>query len=155
MKSAILFFCILSVGFYSCKKCITCNKNVAATSTRAVCTSGSTNITTCDSNLTGSGLTLDQYIQQAQQAGFTCVKTGGTAAEVATEKLCWETDNAHNTAVTARKGFNIGDRVFVAWFPEDCILMGRDAALPLVETTASSFTTETAETKNVEPPVTK
>lgn len=35
-----------------------------------------------------------------------------------------------NTAMTARKIFNVGDRVFVAWFPEDCILMGRDAALP-------------------------
>jgi len=36
-----------------------------------------------------------------------------------------------NTAVTARKNFSMGDRVFVAWFPEDCILMGRDAALPV------------------------
>ena len=34
-----------------------------------------------------------------------------------------------NTAVTARKGFSAGDRVFVAWFPEDCILMGKEGAL--------------------------
>jgi len=36
-----------------------------------------------------------------------------------------------NTAVSARKSFHPGDRVFVAWFPEDCILMGKDAALPV------------------------
>jgi spermidine/putrescine transport system ATP-binding protein len=36
-----------------------------------------------------------------------------------------------NTAMTARRSLNIGDRVFVAWSPEDCILMGRDAALPI------------------------
>jgi spermidine/putrescine transport system ATP-binding protein len=35
-----------------------------------------------------------------------------------------------NTAVTARKTLNAGDRVFVSWAPEDCILMGRDRALP-------------------------
>jgi spermidine/putrescine transport system ATP-binding protein len=35
-----------------------------------------------------------------------------------------------NTAITARKSFHPGDRVYVAWFPEDCILMGRDSALP-------------------------
>lgn len=29
-----------------------------------------------------------------------------------------------NSAVTARKTFHLGDRVFVAWAPEDCILMG-------------------------------
>lgn len=34
-----------------------------------------------------------------------------------------------NTAVTARKGFNIGDRVFVAWSPEDCLLMGKEGSL--------------------------
>ena len=38
-----------------------------------------------------------------------------------------------NTAVTARKTVNPGDRVFVAWFPEDCVLMGRDSALPMGE----------------------
>lgn len=35
-----------------------------------------------------------------------------------------------NTAVTARKTFALGDKVFVAWSPEDCLLMGREAALP-------------------------
>lgn len=38
-----------------------------------------------------------------------------------------------NTAVTERKGFHLGDRLFVAWLPEDCLLMGRDAALPAGE----------------------
>jgi hypothetical protein len=38
-----------------------------------------------------------------------------------------------NTAISARKSFNMGDRVFVAWSPEDCILMGRDSALPAVD----------------------
>ena len=31
-----------------------------------------------------------------------------------------------NTALTARKSFLLGDRVHVAWFPEDCILMGKE-----------------------------
>ena len=30
-----------------------------------------------------------------------------------------------NTAVSARKNFHLGDRVFLSWSPEDCILMGR------------------------------
>lgn len=38
-----------------------------------------------------------------------------------------------NTAVTARKTFVPGDRVHIAWNPEDCILMGRDGALPVSE----------------------
>ncbi|OFZ82010.1 MAG: hypothetical protein A2583_01350 [Bdellovibrionales bacterium RIFOXYD1_FULL_53_11] len=38
-----------------------------------------------------------------------------------------------NTAVTARKGFSGGDKVFVAWAPEDCLLMGRDGPLPVLE----------------------
>ncbi len=38
-----------------------------------------------------------------------------------------------NTAVSSRKNFTLGERLFVAWFPEDCILMGRDSALPLAE----------------------
>jgi spermidine/putrescine ABC transporter ATP-binding subunit len=38
-----------------------------------------------------------------------------------------------NTAVTARKAFNVGDRVHVAWAPEDCVLMGRDGPLPAAE----------------------
>jgi spermidine/putrescine transport system ATP-binding protein len=36
-----------------------------------------------------------------------------------------------NTAVTARRSFQLGDKVFVAWLPEDCLLMGREAALPV------------------------
>ncbi len=35
-----------------------------------------------------------------------------------------------NTAVTARRTLNAGDRVFIGWSPEDCLLMGRTAALP-------------------------
>ena len=47
-----------------------------------------------------------------------------------------------NTAVTARKGFNPGDKVFVAWAPEDCFLMGREGPLtangsPLLESQTS------------------
>lgn len=38
-----------------------------------------------------------------------------------------------NSAVTARKPFAVGDRAYVAWAPEDCILMGRDRALPTAE----------------------
>ncbi len=38
-----------------------------------------------------------------------------------------------NTAVSARKGFSPGDRVFVTWAPEDCILMGYEGALPLAD----------------------
>lgn len=52
-----------------------------------------------------------------------------------------------NTAMTARKSFAVGDRVFVAWFPEDCILMGKDSALPVGETgtaSASEVKTEDA-----------
>jgi ABC-type Fe3+/spermidine/putrescine transport system ATPase subunit len=41
-----------------------------------------------------------------------------------------------NTAVTARRSFNLGDKVFVAWLPEDCLLMGREAALPVAESPA-------------------
>ncbi len=41
-----------------------------------------------------------------------------------------------NTAVTARKVFSIGDKVYVAWSPEDCLLMGREAALPPGEAVA-------------------
>jgi spermidine/putrescine transport system ATP-binding protein len=35
-----------------------------------------------------------------------------------------------NTAVTARRSFQLGDKVYAAWLPEDCLLMGREAALP-------------------------
>jgi len=38
-----------------------------------------------------------------------------------------------NTALSAKKSLGIGDRVFVAWLPEDCILMGETGALPLPE----------------------
>ena len=38
-----------------------------------------------------------------------------------------------NTAVTAKKSFAIGERVFAAWAPEDCILMGAEGALPVPE----------------------
>ena len=35
-----------------------------------------------------------------------------------------------NSAVSAKKTFSLGDRVFAAWAPEDCILMGKDGPLP-------------------------
>jgi spermidine/putrescine transport system ATP-binding protein len=36
-----------------------------------------------------------------------------------------------NTAVTARRAHSLGDPVFVSWFPEDCILMGKDTTFPM------------------------
>jgi spermidine/putrescine transport system ATP-binding protein len=47
-----------------------------------------------------------------------------------------------NTALTARKTVNIGDRVFVAWFPEDCILMGRHGPLQTNDAGVSSLEAE-------------
>jgi spermidine/putrescine transport system ATP-binding protein len=43
-----------------------------------------------------------------------------------------------NTAITARRNFNPGDKVFVAWMPEDCLLMGRETALPLPPTATAA-----------------
>jgi spermidine/putrescine transport system ATP-binding protein len=43
-----------------------------------------------------------------------------------------------NSAVTAKKTLGLGDRVFVAWAPEDCVLMGQDGPLPASEETAST-----------------
>ena len=101
-QKTILFFCLLAISFSSCKKCITCTKNLAATPVCAVCTVSSTNYTTCETDLAGSGYTIDQFIQQNAANGISCVKTGGTGAQTLKEKLCWETDNAHNTAITAQ-----------------------------------------------------
>lgn len=42
-----------------------------------------------------------------------------------------------NSAMTAKKPFTHGDRVFVAWSPEDCILMGLQGSLPLPEAKSS------------------
>jgi len=38
-----------------------------------------------------------------------------------------------NTAVTARKSFALGEKVHVAWAPEDCLLMGSAGVLPVAE----------------------
>lgn len=38
-----------------------------------------------------------------------------------------------NSAMTARKTFALGERVYVAWSPEDCLLMGRETVLPVSE----------------------
>ena len=38
-----------------------------------------------------------------------------------------------NSAVTQKKTFGMGDRVYVSWAPEDCILMGDSGALPTPE----------------------
>ncbi len=46
-----------------------------------------------------------------------------------------------NSAVTARKTFSVGDRVYICWSPEDCILMGPDGPLPIPE--VSTTVTET------------
>ncbi len=42
-----------------------------------------------------------------------------------------------NSAITAKRNFSIGDRVFVAWQSEDCVLMGEDGALPLPQAEAN------------------
>lgn len=38
-----------------------------------------------------------------------------------------------NSAVSARKPFSSGDRVFAAWAPEDCVVMNRDDSLPVAQ----------------------
>jgi len=38
-----------------------------------------------------------------------------------------------NSAITAKKPFALGEKVFVAWLSEDCVLMGDEGALPLPE----------------------
>jgi spermidine/putrescine transport system ATP-binding protein len=50
--------------------------------------------------------------------------------------------NQTNTAVTARRSVSAGERVFVSWSPEDCLIMGKDAAFP-VPTVATAGSTET------------
>jgi spermidine/putrescine transport system ATP-binding protein len=60
-----------------------------------------------------------------------------------------------NTAVTARKTVNPGDRVFVAWFPEDCVLMGRDSALPLGELSSTPAEAKNPEISQAAPTVSK
>ena len=53
-----------------------------------------------------------------------------------------------NSAVTARKTFTVGDRVYVAWSPEDCLVMGRDSALPVPEVGTVPPATPEAENSN-------
>jgi spermidine/putrescine transport system ATP-binding protein len=48
-----------------------------------------------------------------------------------------------NTALTARKSFSLEDRVFVAWSPEDCLVMSQDAAFP--KATAPTGVSEVSE----------
>jgi spermidine/putrescine transport system ATP-binding protein len=38
-----------------------------------------------------------------------------------------------NTAMSSRRAFSVGDKIFVAWSPEDCLVMGMEAALPAAE----------------------
>lgn len=59
------------------------------------------------------------------------------------EKAAWISALQFNSAVTARKTFAVGDRVFLGWSPEDCILMGVDRALPVPE----AIPTQTIETQ--------
>jgi len=47
------------------------------------------------------------------------------------ENLACFTAVQTNSAVTAKRTWSIGDKVFVAWLPEDCILMGENGALPI------------------------
>ena len=41
---------------------------------------------------------------------------------------CW--GHQLNTAVTARRSYQMGDKVFVTWSPEDCILMNQEGSAP-------------------------
>jgi spermidine/putrescine ABC transporter ATP-binding subunit len=88
---------------------------------------------------------LKEVLYQGPVTQFHVIPKDGTGAMLLVSQP--------NTAVTARKLVNVGDRVFVAWFPEDCILMGRDAALPTSEnyTPVSSPKSETAEPKEGAP----
>jgi ABC-type Fe3+/spermidine/putrescine transport system ATPase subunit len=36
-----------------------------------------------------------------------------------------------NSAVSAKRTWSIGDKVYLGWLPEDCILMGENGALPV------------------------
>lgn len=100
MKYLALLLLILSIGFSSCKKCITCTKHTVG-SRCAACTANGNNFNTCESDLAGGGLTLDEYVSQVRSLGGQCTVTAIADANLE-EKLCWQTDNAHNTAVTAR-----------------------------------------------------
>jgi spermidine/putrescine transport system ATP-binding protein len=57
-----------------------------------------------------------------------------------------------NTAVTARRQFQLGDKVYVAWLPEDCLLMGREAALPVNESPLAQPATPVAATAPAQAP---
>jgi hypothetical protein len=89
--------------FYSCQKCTTCQKQTSsAGGACATCSFQSQNSDICESDLTGSGLTIDQYITQIQSIGGSCTKKPGTPAGFATEKLCWTDNTSKNTAILAR-----------------------------------------------------
>ena len=36
-----------------------------------------------------------------------------------------------NSAMSGRRSFNLGEKLFLAWLPEDCLLMGKESALSL------------------------
>jgi len=56
--------------------------------------------------------------------------------------------NQTNTAVTARRSVSAGERVFVSWSPEDCLIMGKDAAFP-VPTVATAGSAENDAQTNI------
>jgi spermidine/putrescine transport system ATP-binding protein len=47
-----------------------------------------------------------------------------------------------NTAMSSRKAFSLGDKVIVAWSPEDCLVMGKDAALSSATVVADAATVD-------------
>ena len=102
--SALMITVLLLVTtLSSCKKCFNCTKQLPGGESCATCAkAGSSDINICDSDLSGSGMTLDSYMQAIESTGYSCTKIPGTPGETLKEKLCWQTDNAHNTAVTAR-----------------------------------------------------
>jgi spermidine/putrescine transport system ATP-binding protein len=69
--------------------------------------------------------TLKEILYQGAVTQFFVQPREGTSPQVIVSQP--------NTAVTARRAFQLGDKVYVAWLPEDCLLMGREAALPVGE----------------------
>ncbi len=67
--------------------------------------------------------TIKEVLYKGSQTQFlVTAKDAATPAQL----HVWQT----NSAVTAKRSFCIDDKVFVAWSPEDCILMGMNGALP-------------------------
>ncbi|MES2620431.1 MAG: hypothetical protein V4615_06230 [Bacteroidota bacterium] len=103
MKKAFLLACILTLAFYSCKKCVTCSIKRPGTGECATCTIQGFGTTICDTSLP-AGITIDQIIEQSQTVGATCIKISAYPGKTGEEKICYTKNEniSHNTAVTAQ-----------------------------------------------------